>query len=116
VDAQIQDAVARGQFDDLPGRGRPLADLTNDPDWWVKSKLRQEGISFLPASLELRREVQALRERLCLVSSENDVRREVQELNARIRRANARVTSGPPSDLAPLDEEAEVARWRATRT
>lgn len=39
----------------------------------------------------------------------------VSEIDERIRHANRLATSGPPSNLVPLDEEATVERWRSTR-
>ena len=38
VDLQIQQAMERGDFDDLPGAGKPLKNLgpTHDRDWWLK--------------------------------------------------------------------------------
>ena len=39
VERQIEAAVRRGEFDDLEGQGRPIADLDGDYDplWWVRS-------------------------------------------------------------------------------
>jgi hypothetical protein len=38
VDRQIREGIERGEFDDLPGAGRPLADLDGPHDelWWVR--------------------------------------------------------------------------------
>jgi hypothetical protein len=43
------------------------------------------------------------------------VRRLVADLNARIAEVNRTVTSGPPSNLAPLDADAVVRRWRSDK-
>jgi len=44
VERQIREARERGDFDDLPGRGRPL-DLRDTGElWWVRRKARAEGI------------------------------------------------------------------------
>ena len=60
VEAQIRAAQERGDFDDLPGKGKPL-DLpeVHDPDWWVKSYIRREGIDtsvLVHPTVALRRE------------------------------------------------------------
>ena len=44
---RIREAIEEGQFDDLPGLGKPIADIDEpyDPDGWVKKWLRREGMS-----------------------------------------------------------------------
>jgi len=44
---RIREAIEEGQFDDLPGLGKPIADIDEpyDPDWWVKKWIRREGMS-----------------------------------------------------------------------
>lgn len=41
VERSIRDAIARGEFDNLPGAGRPIPDLDRqyDPDWWARRQL-----------------------------------------------------------------------------
>lgn len=60
VDRQIREARERGDFDNLPGAGKPLdlGDL-NDPDWWVKRLAARENLDLsgaLPGALGLRKE------------------------------------------------------------
>src|SRR5262249_62272694 len=35
IEAQIRVAMEQGAFDNLPGAGKPLPNLDQDPDWWV---------------------------------------------------------------------------------
>ena len=44
---RIREAIEAGQFDDLPGLGKPIADIDEpyDPDWWIKKWIRREGMS-----------------------------------------------------------------------
>ena len=58
VDVQIRRAMERGEFDNLPGQGKPIADLggQHDPDWWVKRLVQRENLALLPPALALRRE------------------------------------------------------------
>lgn len=60
VERQIREATERGEFDDLPGAGRPLRGIeSSDPDWWVKGMMAREGLDSsdaLPPVLQLRRE------------------------------------------------------------
>jgi hypothetical protein len=43
VERLIREARERGEFDDLPGAGRPL-DLDDDELWWIRRKAKDEGI------------------------------------------------------------------------
>ena len=43
---RIRGAQAEGQFDNLPGFGKPIPGI--DELWWVKEKLKREQITRLP--------------------------------------------------------------------
>ena len=45
VEKQIREAQERGDFDNLPGAGKPL-DLSDsgDPDWWLKRFAARENL------------------------------------------------------------------------
>jgi hypothetical protein len=60
VERQIREAMERGEFDNLPGAGKPIPDLDKPHDelWWVKDKLRRERLSYLPPTLALRKEAE----------------------------------------------------------
>jgi Domain of unknown function (DUF1992) len=114
IDRQIREAEERGEFDNLPGAGRPIADLDKpfDETWWVKSKLRREGLSYMPPSVALRKEAyDALRTAL-RANSETEVRRIIADINEKIRRANRMTIPGPPLMLVPYDAEDVVREWR----
>lgn len=115
IDRQIRDGMERGEFDDLPGHGKPLpgAGQHQDELWWVREKLRREEISYLPPTLALRKEVEDARERIAAATDEREVRGIVAAINERIRDVNAHVTTGPPTTLMPLDVDETVERWRA---
>ena len=115
VEKQIREGMARGDFDNLPGKGKPLPGLdgTRDDDWWIKQKLKAEQLSYLPPALALRKDVEAARARIAAATSEAAVRDEVDAINARIREVNSRSVDSPPSTQMPLDVETIVARWRA---
>ena len=44
----IRDAMERGEFDHLPGAGRPLPDVDEgyDPMWWIKKKIAAERMTM----------------------------------------------------------------------
>ena len=117
IDRQIREAQERGEFDNLPGRGRPIdgLDRPHDEMWWVRQWLKREEVSVTPPTLALRKAVDDLLDRVASERSELKVRELVAELNAQISDTNAKATSGPPSNLMPLDVEAVVEAWTATR-
>ena len=121
VEQQIRAGMARGEFDQLPGKGQPIAgldsaaDTVRDDDWWLKAKLRAERLSYLPPTIRIRKEVEEAREAMAVASNEDVVRRIVADINERIRDINRRGAEGPPSTVMVLDVEAEVARWRGLR-
>ncbi len=118
VDRQIREGRERGDFDRLPGHGKPIADLDRPRDelWWVKRKLEAEEVSVTPPSIRLRVDVQQTFARLDEFCDEHDLRVHVDALNERIRTANRVAHSGPPTTLMPLDVERLVERWRDTRS
>lgn len=118
IDRQIRQGMENGDFDNLPGHGQPLPDLdvTHDEMWWVRKKLRREGVSFLPPTLAIRKELDDTLEAVAAASTESEVRDLVAGINARIREVNATATSGPPSTVGPLDVDQVVERWRAAQT
>ncbi len=117
VDLQVRRAIERGDFDELPGRGRPIEGLgaEHDPDWWLKGLVERERIVVLPASVQLRKDDAALDGRLDALHSESEARREVEEFNARVLRARYRLPEGPPLITMPRDVEATLAAWRERR-
>jgi hypothetical protein len=117
IDRQIRQGMENGDFDNLPGHGRPLPDLDviHDEMWWVRKKLRREQASFLPPTLAIRKELEDTLEAVAAAGTEAQVRELVAGINARIRQVNATATSGPPSTVGSLDVERVVERWRAAR-
>ncbi|WP_372735908.1 DUF1992 domain-containing protein [Nocardioides sp.] len=117
VDLQVQQAIARGDFDDLPGAGKPIPDLgeTHDPNWWVKKLIEREHVVVLPASIQLRKEDADLDDRLDGLTREAEVRREVDDFNQRVIAARYGLPEGPPLVTMPRDVDATVAAWADRR-
>ena len=112
ADMHIRKAIERGDLDDLPGSGKPL-DLSDadDPDWWLKSFMKREGLAFLPPSIQLRKDDAALDGHLDQLSNEKAVRHEIAQFNKRVMDARYQLPSGPPLITMPRDTEATVAAW-----
>lgn len=104
ADMQIRKAIERGEFDDLPGSGKPL-DLPahHDPDWWLKSLMKRERIVMLPPSIQLRKEDAALDAELDQLGNEAAVRNEVEQFNERVIRARYQLPAGPPLITMPRE-------------
>lgn len=113
----IAQAQAAGEFDNLPGFGKPLPDLDrpHDDAWWVKQTARREKLNLLPPGLAIRVDVQQTMSRVWAAPSEEAVRAQLVALNERIAQANFACVSGPPSDVALIDVESTVAEWRDRR-
>lgn len=118
VDLQIRAAIERGEFDDLPGAGKPLEgiDGAHDPDWWVKNLIEREQISVLPAALALRREDDELDELLDRLGRDEDVRTTLEDFNRRVVEARRQLQGGPPVITALREIDVEIARWTERRT
>jgi hypothetical protein len=115
VEMAIQQAMRRGDFDGLPGAGRPLQDLgtVQDPDWWIRRKIEREGLTGLgPPALTLKTEDAALDDRLDALPTEDRVREALADFNARVREARRQLLGGPPVFTRPRDVDEEVAAWR----
>jgi hypothetical protein len=114
---RIRAAQEAGQFDRLPGFGKPIPgiDEPHDELWWVKDKLKREQIAALPPALAIRRDVEQTLPSLQSLRSESAVREAITALNERISKASFAVTWGPPVDVMPLDIDEMVSRWRKSR-
>ncbi|WP_116428081.1 DnaJ family domain-containing protein [Streptomyces spongiicola] len=117
VDKQIRDAEDRGEFEDLPGLGKPLPDdlAPYDELWWLKGKMHQEGIAVLPPALALRKEAEDALEKAHRAPSEAAVRRIVTEINEKITEMLLMPPPGPPLGRRPYDADEVVREWRLRR-
>jgi DnaJ-like protein len=119
IDQQIRKAEERGDFADLPGKGKPLPGLDgpDDENWWIKSWIRREGVpseALLPTPLQLRKEAERLPETVRDLPTEEAVRAAVAEVNRRIAEW-VRAPSGPAVPVRPVDTDAILQEWRSAR-
>jgi hypothetical protein len=114
IDRQIEEGRARGDFDDLPGHGKPIEGIERPRDemWWVRDKLRREGVDHLPPSLAIRNKAAEAARRALGASSEEEARRIIEEINEEIRRLNRTSIQGPPTTLMTFDVDEVVEAWR----
>ncbi|AXL13350.1 DUF1992 domain-containing protein [Microbacterium foliorum] len=118
IETAIQVAIRRGDFDDLPGAGKPLEGLGthHDPDWWIRRKIETENLTGLgPPAILLRTEDRELDAQLDLLGRESDVRDVLVDFNRRVVEARRQLQGGPPVVTSTRDIDAEVTAWRERR-
>jgi hypothetical protein len=117
VDRQVRAAIARGEFDNLPGAGKPLKlPDTHDPDWWTKRLIEREKLTGIaPPAIGLRAEDAALDGELDRMATEEQVREALADFNRRVVEARRQLQGGPPVVTPTRDVEDEVNAWRQRR-
>src|SRR5690606_34923459 len=107
-----------GEFDDLPGAGKPLEGLGthHDPDWWIRRKIETENLTGLgPPAILLRNEDRELDANLDRLAREGDVRDALEDFNNRVIAARRQLMGGPPVVTRTRDVDAEIEAWRGRR-
>jgi hypothetical protein len=105
IEKRIKDAQKRGEFDDLPGSGKPLS---IEDDSHVPEDLRLaykvlKNADCLPPELELKREIRQMEDMLEKIPDEKEKYRQIKRINYKILQLNM---MGRGS--SPLMEETEV--------
>src|SRR5690606_32977311 len=85
VDRRIREAEDAGAFDNLPGAGKPIPGIDDPPDenWWIKQKLKEEGLTVVPPVLEAKLALEKVLEELPRLTSEYEVRQRLERVNQR---------------------------------
>jgi Domain of unknown function (DUF1992) len=91
AEKRIREAQERGEFDDLPGAGAPLA---LDDDVLVPEELRAayrvlKNAGFLPPKLDVRREIREVEQLLHRVEDDGERMRLMSRINFLLRRSAA---------------------------
>ena len=90
AEERIRQAIEHGEFDDLPGKGKPLE---LDDDSHLPADLRMsykilKNADCLPPELELRKEIVTTRELLAGIQDTQEKYRQMQKLNYLILKLN----------------------------
>jgi hypothetical protein len=103
IEERILEAQKRGDFDDLPGRGKPLV---YEDDSHVPEELRLaykilKNAGCVPPELELKKEILKLEDLMAGIPDEREKYRLMQRINYRVMKLNMM------QHKSPLMEEAE---------
>lgn len=117
VERQIRMAIERGDFDNLPGAGKPLRhEAPREAGWWIKDYMEREGLSgedTLPPALKLRRDREKLFERAAESASADAARALGTAFNRQVADYILHgASSGPNIPVHKVDPEELVAIWR----
>ena len=93
VDEKITEAIARGEFDNLPGKGKPL-DL--DAYFATPEHLRMgysilKSAHIIPEEMELLRQIERLKKSLDLSTTEMERKALRQQLSEKLTNLNIRL-------------------------
>jgi hypothetical protein len=90
AEERIREAIERGEFDDLPGKGKPL-NLEDDshlpPDLRMAYKILKNA-DCLPPELELRKEIRTTEELLAGIQDTQEKYKQMKKLNYLIMKLN----------------------------
>ena len=108
VEQQIQMAIARGDFDDLPGTGQPLSIGDEGPGWWARRRIAE--MKSQDQLEELARHIERSQDQLWVLGDEASLRAGVDRINGEIDEINSGL---PQADRLPsLDVERTLRTWR----
>lgn len=124
VERAIREAQERGEFDNLPGAGKPLRGIgasdVDDPDWWIRGLVQREQLDLtgaMPPAIALRKERETFPESLLELRTEESVRAVLEDFNRRVKLDRLRPALGRYSPVlaATVDVDEMVGRWRELR-
>ena len=104
IEQKIREAQMKGEFDDLPGMGKPVE---IEDDRHVPEDLRMaykilKNANCLPPEIELKKEIRQMEDMLVNLSDEKEKYRQIKKINFKITQLNMlRKTS-------PLLEDTEI--------
>ncbi|MDI6716856.1 MAG: DUF1992 domain-containing protein [Actinomycetota bacterium] len=74
AESKIREAMENGEFDNLPGSGKPLQleDLSRIPEEYRAAYIVLKNAGFLPEELQIKKEIYALRQLINACSSDDE--------------------------------------------
>lgn len=104
VEKKIKEAMDKGEFDDLPGRGKPIAfeDDSNIPEDLRLTFKVLKNADYLPPELQLKKEIRQMEDMLEGIPDEKEKYRQIKKINYKIMQLNLM------GKKSPLLEETQV--------
>ena len=104
VEKKIKDAMDKGEFDDLPGRGKPIVfeDDSNIPEDLRLAFKVLKNADCLPPELQLKKEIRQMEDMLEGIPDEKEKYRQIKKINYKIMQLNL------IGKKSPLLEETQV--------
>ena len=104
VEKKIKEAMDKGEFDDLPGRGMPIAfeDDSNIPEDLRLAFKVLKNADYLPPELQLKKEIRQMEDMLEGIPDEKEKYRQIKKINYKIMQLNLM------GKKSPLLEETQV--------
>jgi len=84
------EALEKGEFDNLPGKGEPLAteDISNIPEDLRMAYRILKNADCLPPELQLKKEIRQMEDMLEDIPDEKEKYRQIKKINYKIMRLN----------------------------
>lgn len=114
ADKRIEDAMAEGKFDNLPGQGEPIEidEAPTDENaralWWALRLMKQND--FIPDEVRWRKAVDKLKADLHRATDPVAARRLGEQINGLVLKLNTLGTNAISIAMTGVDIEAEVAK------
>jgi hypothetical protein len=104
IEKRIQESLAKGEFDSLPGRGKPLQleDDSHIPEDLRLAYKVLKNANCLPPEVELRKDILQMKDMLDAIPDEKEKVRQIRRINYKIMKLNAMGRG------SPLFEENEI--------
>ena len=104
AERKIMEALEKGEFDNLPGKGEPLAieDISNIPEDLRLAYRILKNADCLPPELQLKKEIRQMEDMLENIPDEKEKYRQIKKINYKIMRLNLM------GKKSPLLDEKEV--------
>jgi hypothetical protein len=114
ADKRVEDAMAEGKFDNLPGKGEPIVIEETPTDekskalWWAIKLLKQND--FIPDEVRYRKLIDQLKSELAAASDLVRVTALCRQINHFVHKLNTMGTTAINTGVSGVDEAEELRK------